>query len=204
MKTTPLYCSAVIIVALTVFFGSLKPPRIPVAEARQIQAVETPQVVQTVVTAPEPEKAPEPPEIKPPEPIQPEPRKVEPPVTLTNHQELMQQAGIPEAEWAAAEDIIAKESGWCATKWEGEYGGCPEYHGVPESAGYGLCQATPAHKMASIDADWATNPVKQLQWCHQYVQAYGGWWPAKKFRDCTGSCYSPRTNNVQYKKTTWF
>lgn len=199
MKTIHLLCSLIVIVFLTVTLGGIKPPPKPVSAATSnIQAAQAPEKSEPVNIAPTPEKPQEQAETKPSVEKKPEP------IQLTDHQNYMQQAGIPSSDWPAVEDVISKESGWCATKWEGEYGACPAYHGVPESGGYGLCQSTPAHKMASIDADWATNPVKQLQWCHQYAQGYGGWWPAKKFRDCLGSCYSPRTNTTPYKKTTWF
>lgn len=86
-------------------------------------------------------------------------------------------AGISPADYAAVDYIIGRESGWCPTKWQGEYGGCPAFHGAPTSAGlgYGLCQATPGYKMASAGADWAVNPVTQLKWCTSYASRYGGW-----------------------------
>ena len=93
-------------------------------------------------------------------------------------------AGISPGEYYAVDYIIGRESGWCPTKWQGEYGGCPAYHGTPSSAGlgYGLCQATPGWKMASAGADWAVNPITQLQWCTGYArQRYGGWVGAYNF-----------------------
>ncbi|HEV2412804.1 MAG TPA: ubiquitin-like domain-containing protein [Candidatus Saccharimonadales bacterium] len=91
--------------------------------------------------------------------------------------QLMADAGISASDYSAASYIITHESGWCPTKWQGEYGGCPAYHGTPTSyIGYGLCQSTPAWKMASAGSDWATNPVTQLEWCTSYANsAYGGW-----------------------------
>lgn len=93
-------------------------------------------------------------------------------------------AGLSPNEYAAADYIISKESGWCPTKWQGEYGGCPAYHGTPSSSGvgYGLCQATPGYKMATFGADWGTNPVTQLKWCTNYArQRFGGWQQAYNF-----------------------
>lgn len=86
-------------------------------------------------------------------------------------------AGISPTEYAAADYIISHESGWCPTKAQGQWGGCPAYSGsVPGGGGYGLCQATPPGKMASAGADWATNPVTQLKWCTGYATSrYGGW-----------------------------
>lgn len=91
--------------------------------------------------------------------------------------------GISPADYYAVDYIVGRESGWCPTKWQGEYGGCPAYHGAPTSAGvgYGLCQATPGYKMASAGADWAVNPVTQLRWCTNYAAKYGGWQGAYNF-----------------------
>lgn len=96
----------------------------------------------------------------------------------------MARAGIAPSDYQYADRIISRESGWCPTKWQGEYGTCPAYHGTPTSAsvGYGLCQATPGYKMASAGADWGTNPVTQLKWCHGYaVGRYGSWAAADAF-----------------------
>lgn len=93
-------------------------------------------------------------------------------------------AGIAPGDYQYVDHILSKESGWCPTKWQGEYGGCPAYHGTPTSAGtgYGLCQSTPGWKMASAGADWGTNPVTQLKWCHGYATGkYGSWRAAYNF-----------------------
>jgi uncharacterized protein YabE (DUF348 family) len=89
----------------------------------------------------------------------------------------MSAAGISSSDYSYADYIITRESGWCATKWQGEYGSCPSYHGAPSSStvGYGLCQATPGYKMSSSGDDWATNPLTQLRWCSNYANRYGGW-----------------------------
>ncbi|HEX8182637.1 MAG TPA: G5 domain-containing protein [Candidatus Saccharimonadales bacterium] len=91
-------------------------------------------------------------------------------------------AGIAPSDYQYADYIIGRESGWCPTKWQGEYGGCPPYHGTPTdpSVGYGLCQSTPGSKMANASRgggpDWGTNPVTQLRWCNHYaVTRHGGW-----------------------------
>lgn len=90
-------------------------------------------------------------------------------------------AGIAPSEYQYADYIISHESGWCPTKWQGEWGSCEAYHGTPSSSGtgYGLCQATPGYKMASSGDDWATNPVTQLKWCTGYARGrYGSWYGA--------------------------
>lgn len=104
-------------------------------------------------------------------------------IILGTRAEWLVAAGVSPADYAAVDYIIGKESGWCPTKWQGEYGACPAYHGAPTSAGvgYGLCQATPGYKMASAGADWSTNPVTQLRWCSNYAKRYGGWQGAYNF-----------------------
>lgn len=90
-------------------------------------------------------------------------------------------AGIAPDQYQYADYIITHESGWCTTKWQGEYGTCPAYHGTPTSSyvGYGLCQATPGYKMATAGDDWATNPITQLKWCTGYANnRYGSWYNA--------------------------
>ncbi len=93
---------------------------------------------------------------------------------------IMSAAGVSPADYAYVNYIVSRESGWCHTKWQGQIGYCPAYYEErysPSSGhGYGLCQSTPAIKMASAGADWATNPVTQLKWCHGYAQKrHGGW-----------------------------
>ena len=86
-------------------------------------------------------------------------------------------AGIAPSDYQYVDYIISRESGWCPTKAQGQWGGCPPYSGsVPSYGGYGLCQSTPGSKMASAGADWATNPVTQLRWCSGYAKGrYGSW-----------------------------
>lgn len=83
-------------------------------------------------------------------------------------QQIMAAAGIPAGEQAAADYIVSHESGW---RWW--------VVNTEGSGATGLCQALPGWKMASAGADWATNPVTQMRWCHSYAQSrYGGWWAA--------------------------
>lgn len=91
----------------------------------------------------------------------------------------MARAGIAPGDYQYADYIISRESGWCPTKWQGEYGGCPPYHGTPgPGIGYGLGQATPGSKMSTYGADWATNPVTQLKWANGYAKSRFGSWQA--------------------------
>src|SRR6185437_11391330 len=89
-------------------------------------------------------------------------------------------AGISPSDYQYVDYIVSHESGWCPTKAQGQYGGCPPYSGfVTSYGGYGLCQSTPGIKMATAGADWATNPITQLKWCSGYAQArYGSWYNA--------------------------
>jgi uncharacterized protein YabE (DUF348 family) len=86
-------------------------------------------------------------------------------------------AGIAPGDYQYADYIISHESGWCPTKIQGQYGGCPPLTGeVPSYGGYGLCQSTPGSKMATAGDDWRTNPITQLRWCANYAQRrYGSW-----------------------------
>ena len=193
MKTIHLLCSLIVIVFVALALGGIYPPA-PEAHA-QTAVSKAPQAVQKSETSNEPTQA-----VKPAEAI-----VAQAPVrVLSQHEQWMEAAGVPESDWPYAEDMLNKESGWCPTKWEGEIGYCPEYHGVPATGGYGLCQSTPAHKMSRMGEGWETNPVLQMKWCHEYALQYGSYKQAKEFRDCLGSCYSNRTHTTEFKKTTWF
>lgn len=98
----------------------------------------------------------------------------------------MAAAGIASSDYAYVNFIISRESGWCPTKWQGQIGYCPAYyndiHSIDSGFGYGLCQSTPAKKMASAGSDWQINPVTQLKWCNGYaVGRYGSWQKAYDF-----------------------
>ena len=112
----------------------------------------------------------------------------------------MAAAGIPQSDWVYVDCVI---NGCSGVSPEGGWHGTERWN-TTGSGAYGLCQALPGSKMASAGADWKTNPVTQLKWCHEYAQAYGGWAAAWNFRKCTGSCYSPRTNTTPYKDHTWW
>lgn len=93
---------------------------------------------------------------------------------------LMAAAGISAGDYPYVNYIISRESGWCPTKWQGQIGYCPAFytqlHDPSSGYGFGLCQSTPAIKMATAGADWSTNPVTQLKWCSSYAtRRYGSW-----------------------------
>jgi len=45
------------------------------------------------------------------------------------------------------------------------------YANNPSSGAYGIPQSLPGDKMASVGADWQTNPVTQITWGLNYIQA---------------------------------
>lgn len=116
-------------------------------------------------------------------------------------EEWMAAAGIPRSDWPYVNCVIAGCDGVSA---EGGWNGVQRWN-TAGSGAYGLCQALPAGKMASAGADWKTNPVTQLKWCHGYAQQYGGWAAAWNFRKCTGNCFSTKPGvGWIYKDHTWW
>lgn len=92
------------------------------------------------------------------------------PIPRSERTGLLTSAGVAESDWEYASYIIEKESTWRPGAMN------------PSSGAYGLCQSLPANKMASAGADWRTNPVTQLRWCHDYAQRrYKGWYQAYNF-----------------------
>lgn len=74
------------------------------------------------------------------------------------------QAGVSEGDLSSALDLIYHESG------------CRVDASNASSGAYGIPQALPGSKMASVGADWQTNPVTQIRWMIGYVNGrYGGW-----------------------------
>lgn len=101
----------------------------------------------------------------------------------TDHATIMRAAGVAESDFPYAEYIINHENAlWCPTRWQGQ-NTCPPYYAEKfpgaeshTSTGYGLCQSTPANKMATAGEDWRTNAVTQMKWCHGYAQRRHGSW----------------------------
>lgn len=130
---------------------------------------------------------------------------VAPSQPVTSHegmspQDMMRAVGIPEHEWYYVDCVI---NGCEGVSPEGGWNGAQRWN-TAGSGAYGICQALPAAKMSQAGADWATNPVTQLKWCHAYAQAYGSWKQAFEFRKCVGSCYSARTGGYVNKDHTWW
>lgn len=100
---------------------------------------------------------------------------------------IMSAAGITSGEQPYAQYIISHENAlWCPTRWQGQTY-CPPYYEPlhsegDTSIGYGVCQSTPANKMATFGSDWRTNVVTQLKWCSDYARRrYGTWENAYNF-----------------------
>lgn len=70
--------------------------------------------------------------------------------------------GWGEDQFACLDALWTKESGWRA-----------EAHN-PSSGAHGIPQALPGSKMASVGADWATNPVTQITWGLGYIEGRYG------------------------------
>ncbi len=70
--------------------------------------------------------------------------------------------------------IIMRESGW-------------RVDAANPSGAYGIPQAKPGSKMASIGSDWRTNPATQIIWGIEYMKArYGSPCEAKVFKAAKG------------------
>lgn len=69
---------------------------------------------------------------------------------------------VPAGQWACFDNIITRESSW-------------NVHAVnPSSGAYGLPQALPGDKMASVSSDWANNAVTQIKWAINYMDGRYG------------------------------
>jgi hypothetical protein len=104
----------------------------------------------------------------------------------TQQQAAQQQAAQPQAASAPsgspqqiAEQMLS-EFGWSSGQfsclqplWDHESGWNP-YAQNPSSGAYGIPQALPGSKMASVGGDWQSNPATQIRWGLSYIQgSYG-------------------------------
>ena len=87
-----------------------------------------------------------------------------PPTNLSQRQQWMKAAGIPEPDWPTVEILVHKESSWNPKAINPSSGAC------------GLAQALPCSK---IPGDWS-DPVNALKWQLKYVTerygSYAGAW----------------------------
>jgi hypothetical protein len=70
--------------------------------------------------------------------------------------------GWAEGQFGCLTSLWNKESGW---RWNANN---------PSSDAYGIPQALPGSKMASVASDWATNPVTQIKWGLHYISGRYG------------------------------
>ncbi|MFD3325659.1 transglycosylase SLT domain-containing protein [Streptomyces sp. NPDC058701] len=79
-----------------------------------------------------------------------------------NAKAIAQQMIKDPAQFAAFNNIVARESGWNHTATNSS------------SGAYGLVQALPASKMSSAGSDWKTNPATQIKWGLDYMNSRYG------------------------------
>lgn len=87
---------------------------------------------------------------------------------------LLGEYGFDDSQWSCLDNLWHGESGWRYTAEN------------PSSGAYGIPQSLPASKMATVGADYRTNPVTQIKWGLQYIKSsYGtpcGAWSAWQSR----------------------
>ncbi len=77
-------------------------------------------------------------------------------------QALLPEYGFSSDQFSCLDSLWTKESGWSVTA------------DNPTSSAYGIPQSLPGSKMATVGADWATNPETQIRWGLGYIQgSYG-------------------------------
>jgi hypothetical protein len=124
--------------------------------------------------------------------IKPEPPKpVVPPVAKGSGSAPVAGKPDPGSAKAVASDLVSAR-GWGAGQydclvslWQKE-SGWNVYAANKSSGAYGIPQALPGSKMATVGGDWQTNPATQITWGLNYIQGrYGdpcGAWGSSKSR----------------------
>ncbi|MFP5283198.1 MAG: transglycosylase SLT domain-containing protein [Actinomycetes bacterium] len=98
----------------------------------------------------------------------------------TDPQDMARQIMRNKFDWGASEfgcfdNIIMRESLWDPTATN------------PSSGAYGIPQALPGRKMATIADDWRTNPATQIRWALTYIEdRYGTPCQAWGFKSANG------------------
>ncbi|MEV0294737.1 lytic transglycosylase domain-containing protein [Nocardia sp. NPDC050710] len=69
---------------------------------------------------------------------------------------------VPAHQFQSFDNIITRESGWDV------------FAVNPASGAYGLGQALPPEKMGTHGPDWLFNPVTQIRWTYDYMNARYG------------------------------
>jgi hypothetical protein len=75
---------------------------------------------------------------------------------------LLGEFGFSADQFSCLDSLWTKESGWNV------------HADNPTSSAYGIPQALPGEKMASVASDWATNPATQIRWGLGYIAARYG------------------------------
>lgn len=70
---------------------------------------------------------------------------------------LVADRGWADTQFGCLDSLWAKESGW---SWQANNSG---------SGAFGIPQALPGSKMASVGSDWDTNPITQIKWGLSYI-----------------------------------
>ena len=85
------------------------------------------------------------------------------------------QSVLSASEFAAADELVMRESGWSTTALN------------PNGGAYGVAQSLPAEKMASAGSDWKTNGKTQFKWMIGYVkERYGSFQSALRHSHSQG------------------
>jgi hypothetical protein len=71
---------------------------------------------------------------------------------------LLGEFGFGQDQFGCLDSLYTRESGWRINA------------DNPYSSAYGIPQALPGSKMASVGSDWQTNPVTQIRWGLGYIQ----------------------------------
>ena len=98
--------------------------------------------------------------LTPPDPASSAP--VEPGTARAIGRDLLLARGGDDEQWSCLDKLFTKESGWRADAHNASSGA----HGIPQSL--------PGSKMASVGADWESNPVTQITWGLNYIEGRYG------------------------------
>ncbi|HZA04903.1 MAG TPA: transglycosylase SLT domain-containing protein, partial [Propionibacteriaceae bacterium] len=83
--------------------------------------------------------------------------------------------GYDDSDFDCFNNIIIRESMWDIDATN------------PSSGAYGIPQALPGRKMASVGSDWRTNPATQIIWAIGYIEdRYGSPCAAWSFKRANG------------------
>lgn len=75
--------------------------------------------------------------------------------------QMLGEFGWSQKQWPPLDKLWTKESGW---RWNAKN----------PSGAYGIPQSLPGSKMASVGADWRTNPATQIKWGLKYIKGRYG------------------------------